>query len=92
MGFRFRKRFKIIPGIWLNLSKSGVSTSIGGKGVTVNLGHDKTKTTVGIPGTGIGYSETERHDIDGQGSGGPGLRGWLLALVVLVVALILAHG
>lgn len=37
MGFRFRKRIKIIPGVWLNLSKGGVSTSVGIKGLTVNL-------------------------------------------------------
>jgi Protein of unknown function (DUF4236) len=49
MGFRFRKRIKIIPGVWFNLSKSGISTSIGGKGLTINLKDGKTKTTVGIP-------------------------------------------
>ncbi|MBY0578444.1 MAG: DUF4236 domain-containing protein [Burkholderiales bacterium] len=56
--FRFRRRIKIIPGLWLNLSKSGVSTSIGGKGLTVNLKDGKTKTTIGLPGTGMSYSET----------------------------------
>ncbi|PHM50036.1 DUF4236 domain-containing protein [Xenorhabdus miraniensis] len=30
MGFKFRKRIKIAPGIYINTSKSGVSTSIGG--------------------------------------------------------------
>ncbi len=58
MGFRFRKRVKIIPGLWFNLSKSGVSTSIGGKGLTVNIKDGHTKTTASIPGTGISYSET----------------------------------
>jgi hypothetical protein len=28
MGFRFRKRIRIIPGLWLNASKSGISASI----------------------------------------------------------------
>ena len=58
MTLRFRKRIKIIPGIWLNLSKRGVSTSIGRRGMTVNLKGDQVKTTVGIPGSGISYSET----------------------------------
>jgi hypothetical protein len=31
MNFLFRKRIKIFPGVWLNLSKGGVNTSIGGK-------------------------------------------------------------
>ncbi|KAB8331127.1 DUF4236 domain-containing protein [Scytonema tolypothrichoides VB-61278] len=37
MGFRFRKSVKIAPGLKLNLSKSGGSLSIGGRGATVNL-------------------------------------------------------
>ncbi|HZT46697.1 MAG TPA: DUF4236 domain-containing protein, partial [Hyphomicrobiaceae bacterium] len=32
MGFRFRKTFSVLPGVKINLSKSGVSTSVGGKG------------------------------------------------------------
>ena len=32
MGFRFRKRIRIIPGLWLNASKSGISASVGGHG------------------------------------------------------------
>ena len=54
MGFRFRKSIKIIPGVRLNLSKSGISTSLGGKGATVNIGK-RSRATIGIPGTGISY-------------------------------------
>lgn len=39
MGLRFRRSVKILPGVRLNFSKSGVSTSIGGKGATLNFGH-----------------------------------------------------
>lgn len=56
MGFRFQKRVKILPGVRVNLSKSGVSTSIGVKGAQVTLGHGKTRTTVGLPGSGISHS------------------------------------
>lgn len=64
MGFRFRKRIKILPGFWFNLSKSGISTSIGGKGLTVNLKGGKVKTTASLHGTGLSYSETTggRHE------------------------------
>lgn len=55
MGFRFRKSVKILPGVKLNLSKSGVSTSIGGKGATLNLSSKGKKATLGIPGTGLSY-------------------------------------
>ncbi|HLJ21023.1 MAG TPA: DUF4236 domain-containing protein [Stellaceae bacterium] len=55
MGFRFRRRVRILPGIWFNLSKSGGSVSIGGHGATLNLGPHGTRTTVGIPGSGLSY-------------------------------------
>jgi hypothetical protein len=58
MGFRFRKSFKILPGVKINLSKSGISTSLGGKGATVNLGKRGVRSTVGLPGTGISYTTT----------------------------------
>ncbi len=56
-GFRFRKYIKLFPGIRLNVSKSGVSTSIGKKGATVNLSTRGAKGTVGVPGTGMSYSK-----------------------------------
>lgn len=57
MGFRFRKTIKLFPGVKLNFSKSGVSTSIGGPGATINISKRGTRGTVGIPGTGVTYSE-----------------------------------
>ena len=57
MGFRFRKTIKLFPGVKLNLSKSGITTSIGGPGATINISKRGTRGTVGIPGTGISYSE-----------------------------------
>ncbi|PKH06691.1 DUF4236 domain-containing protein [Moritella sp. Urea-trap-13] len=57
MGFKFRKRIKIAPGININLSKSGVSTSIGKPGATINIGKKGVKATVGIPGSGLSYSQ-----------------------------------
>lgn len=56
MGLRFQKRIKILPGIGINLSKSGISTSLGVKGAHVTLGHGKTRTTLGVPGTGISHT------------------------------------
>ena len=56
MGLRFRKIFSILPGVRLNVSKSGVSTSLGGHGATVNVGTNGKRTvTLGIPGTGLSY-------------------------------------
>lgn len=57
MGFRFRKSVKLMPGVRLNIGKTGISASVGGKGATVNVGKRGVRGTVGIPGTGISYSE-----------------------------------
>lgn len=58
MGLRFRKRIKLFPGVAINIGKTGVtSCSIGGKGLTVNVSKKGTRATVGIPGTGISYTE-----------------------------------
>lgn len=57
MGLRYRKQVKIAPGIKLNISKSGVSTSIGKRGATMNFSGRGTKATVGIPGSGFSYSK-----------------------------------
>lgn len=53
MPFCFRKRVKIAPGIYVNLSKSGVSTSIGPRGAKVSFGQNGTYINTGIPGTGL---------------------------------------
>ncbi len=58
MPFRFRRSVKLFPGIRINFSKSGTSTTIGGRGGTVNFSKRGVKRTVGIPGTGISYSST----------------------------------
>lgn len=55
MGFRFRKSIKAGP-LRVNLSKSGIGYSVGGKGYryTKKAGGG-TRTTTSIPGTGISY-------------------------------------
>ena len=53
MSFRFRKRVKVMPGIYLNISKKGVSTTIGPRGASINLGKNGTYLNSSIPGTGI---------------------------------------
>ena len=50
MGFRFRRRIKLVPGFWLNLSRSGVSASIGRHGATVNLNRKGAQGTASLPG------------------------------------------
>ena len=57
MGLRYRKQIKVAPGVKLNVSKSGVSTSVGKRGATMNFSGRGTKATVGIPGSGLSYSK-----------------------------------
>lgn len=61
MGFRLFKRIKILPGITLNLSKSGVSVSAGVRGAHVTVGSKGVRQTVGLPGSGIFYTQHEKH-------------------------------
>ena len=53
MSLRFRRSIRILPGIRVNLSKSGASLSVGGPGASINVGNRGVTRTVGIPGTGI---------------------------------------
>ena len=90
MGFRFQKRIKVLPGVTINLSKSGASTSIGTRGAHVNIGKRGVKGTVGLPGTGISYSETVGKpepgaaDQAGAASGGISMGALLVAGIVLL--------
>jgi hypothetical protein len=61
MGLRFRRSVRLFPGVRLNFSGSGISTSIGGRGGHVTYGHGHVRTTFGIPGTGLSWSSVSRH-------------------------------
>lgn len=60
MGFRFRKSINL--GLFrINLSKSGVGFSCGVPGFRVTKKADGgTRTTIGIPGTGISYVDEKK--------------------------------
>ncbi|MEN0062869.1 MAG: DUF4236 domain-containing protein [Myxococcota bacterium] len=53
---RFWRRFKIAPGVTLNISKTGFSLSIGPKGAKYTIGTSGSRMTVGVPGTGLHYT------------------------------------
>src|ERR1700680_1260956 len=60
MGFlRFRRTFRLGPEIRLNLSKSGVSASVGRRGLWFTVGPGGSGETIGIPGTGLSYTEQQ---------------------------------
>ena len=56
MGLRFRKSFKIAPGVRLNVGKKSAGISFGGKGLRYSINSNGRRTSsVGIPGTGLSY-------------------------------------
>ena len=57
MGWRFRNSIRLMPGVRFNISKSGISTSLGPRGATINLGKQGARATVGLPGSGISHSQ-----------------------------------
>jgi Protein of unknown function (DUF4236) len=55
MSFRFRKSVQLFPGVRLNFSPSGLSTTIGVRGAGVTIGARGTYANVGLPGTGLSH-------------------------------------
>lgn len=68
MGFRFWRRMRILPGVSVNLSKSGASLSFGTRGARFTFGPRGPRVTFGVPGTGLFYTATlpQRRDADGR--------------------------
>ncbi|WP_380784825.1 DUF4236 domain-containing protein [Sphingomonas sp. R86521] len=102
MGFRFRKTISLFPGLRLNISKGGISTSLGRPGASINIGKQGVRGTVGLPGSGLSYSEMlvrrrtgsagSDYEVDtGSASGSPVKRVMFFAVVVvLAVAAVLS--
>ena len=59
MPLRFYRRFRAGP-FRLNLSKRGISYSVGGRHAWLTLGRGRVRTTVGLPGTGIYWTQQRR--------------------------------
>lgn len=56
MGLRLFRRFGILPGVTINLTKRGLSASFGPRGAKITLGTSGGRATVGLPGTGLFYT------------------------------------
>jgi hypothetical protein len=53
---RLRRTMRLAPGVRINLSKSGLSTSFGPRGLHYTVGHGRRRATIGIPGSGVSYT------------------------------------
>ena len=79
MGFRFHRRMRVLPGLWINISKTGpLSLSAGVRGITANLGRKGTRLTGSVHGTGLSYRTKLRR-----------YAWWVFGLLVGVVVLLL---
>jgi tetratricopeptide (TPR) repeat protein len=56
MAFRFWRRVRLVPGVTLNLSKSGGSLSFGSRGGHFTMSPRGGRLTGGVPGTGVFYT------------------------------------
>ena len=74
MGWSYRKSASIGP-FRINVSKSGIGYSIGGKGFRTGVNaRGRRYTSLSVPGTGLRYTK----------SGGKGASGCLVVLVAVV--------
>jgi hypothetical protein len=70
LALRFRKSFKLAPGIRLDRGKRSVGVSADGRGARFSLNSRGQQTaSAGVPGTGVGYqrrwwSRRRRPDAD----------------------------
>jgi Protein of unknown function (DUF4236) len=90
MAFRFRRSISIFPGLRVNLTKRGASSiSIGRRGAHMTFSDKGTRTSVGLPGSGLNYSEftpangIDRAPLERPGDTASPLR---VALVLILIA------
>lgn len=90
MGFRFFKRIRLLPGVNLNISKSGPSVSLGPRGAKMTFGRKGARATIGLPGTGMSYTTTQSYGSKGGGSSPAASGGkstaakWMFPLVAVI--------
>ena len=105
MGLRFRRSVRLFPGVRINLSRSGISTSVGVRGAHVTVGAAGTRTTVGLPGTGLSYTRLQKAGPKPQEASEElvqtpailrprrsAVRGWLLIALILVAIVLTVWG
>ena len=55
MPIRFHRQFTLFPGVKVNVSKTGMSLTIGGKGFHLNLSKRGVMQTTNLPGKGLSH-------------------------------------
>jgi len=55
MPIRFHRQFTLFPGVKVNVSKTGMSITLGGKGFHLNLSKRGVMQTTNLPGKGLSH-------------------------------------
>ena len=93
MGTRLYRRFKILRGLRVNVGKSGVSISAGGRGANITVGKDGLSATLGAPGTGISHSEKISYgDKTKTAQSTSGQKKWVFFAIVSILACAIVLG
>ena len=91
MGLRFQKRIKILPGLRLNVSKTGISWTVGTRGASVTAREGKLTGNLGVPGTGLSYRkplelpDNESPTSTAESSAQPQARSSVLLIVIFAI-------
>jgi len=56
MPIRFRRTFPVLPGVRVNVSKHGISTTVGPQGMHLTFNRYGVRQDLGLPGTGLSES------------------------------------
>lgn len=84
-GLRFQRRIRLLPGVHLNVSLSGVGVSVGGRGFHAGVtARGQRYVSAGLPGTG--FSVRQYSPVNSS----PKLSFWPLAIAAAILALLLA--
>ncbi|WP_461521391.1 DUF4236 domain-containing protein [Rhizobium leguminosarum] len=82
---RFRKSFKLAPGLRLNIGKKGASVRVGPKGAGYTVGTSGQRVSASIPGTGVGFSSRiGKRKSDNQNTD-TSMSSWVAGLVGIVL-------
>jgi hypothetical protein len=83
MSLRLWRRKQLFPGLRMNLSKSGVSVSVGRRGAWYTSGRRGRRVTLGALGTGLFWTE-KLEPRRATGLGGRQRLGVLIAIAAIV--------
>ena len=84
-GLRFQRRIRVLPGVHINLSLSGIGVSVGPRGLHAGVtARGQRYVSAGLPGTGL--SVRQYSPVNST----PRLSFWPLAFALAVLAVLFA--